>query len=104
MTETLTKLKEDGILNEWDINNLGYKYLLESETMYAGAMILKINTLLFPNYANGFDSYGEALFKLGQTNASIESYEKAVQIAKESNDPQLSLYEENLQKVKSNKK
>jgi hypothetical protein len=57
------------------------------------------NTLLFPKVANVFDSYAEALVVNGKMDKAAMNYQKAVDIAKSTNDPEVKLFEDNLEKV-----
>lgn len=63
--------------------------------------ILKSNTIHFPESPNVFDSYGEALKINGDLTAALESYQKAVDIATNNNDENLTYYKEALQKIKN---
>jgi hypothetical protein len=63
--------------------------------------IFKANTMLFPEAANVYDSYAEALAINGKLKESAENYQKAIDIAKATNDPNLELFMENLEKVKA---
>ena len=105
--QTIKQLKtchQAGILKEWHINRLGYEYLQEFNNGLAAEALFKGNTLLYPESPNVFDSYGEALAANGKMKEAIASYEKAVSVAKEKNDPNISAYQENLNKVKQNAK
>ena len=90
---------ELGIVDENDINQLGYIFLQEFDNSHAAEAVFKSNTILFPNSPNVFDSYGEALVINGKLEKGLKSYKKAVKLAKESKDPNTRLYEENLAKV-----
>ncbi len=98
--EQLTICREVGLLGEGDINIMGYEYLLEYKKPLIAESIFRANTLLHPNSANVFDSYGEALMMRGDLAASVENYQRAVDIAKENQDRDLELFEKNLANVK----
>ena len=89
-----------GLFGEWDINALGYEYLLQKEKPELALIIFKTNTKLFSGSANVFDSYGEALMNTGDLKGSIASYEKAIEIATKNEDRDLEFYKKNLQAVK----
>jgi CubicO group peptidase (beta-lactamase class C family) len=80
----LTELRADTVhyyVNEDEINELGLQllYATKSEGYNNLALeVLKLNTLIFPNSFNTYDSYGEALAKLGKTNEAIFMYEKSL--------------------------
>lgn len=96
---SITELVNAGLFGEWDINNLGYEYLLNLNKPQIALCILKSNTELFPNSPNVFDSYGEALKISGDLKASLVSYQKALDIAIKNNDPNLDYYKKALQKI-----
>jgi tetratricopeptide (TPR) repeat protein len=92
-----------GLVNEGDINQMGYEYMLELQKPEIAEIIFEVNTKLFPESANVFDSYAEALMHNGKKEEAIKSYQKAVALAKENQDPNLPLFKENLQRVKSDR-
>lgn len=61
------------------LNNLGYDLLFDDKLGEA-LEIFKLNTELFPNIANCWDSYGEALLKSGNKEAALTAYKKALKI------------------------
>lgn len=65
--------------DEFGINAIGLRYLRDEQFDRAIA-VLELNTIFFPNSANAFDSYGEALLKKGDTAASIQNYRKSLQL------------------------
>lgn len=77
--ETLIKDPGHYEFDEEAINALGYEYLQSGETAEALA-IFKINVEAFPQSANVYDSYGEALMKAGQTEAAITNYKKSLEL------------------------
>lgn len=97
----LEKCIEKRYLEEYNINALGYQYLMEFEKPDVAEVLFLANTKLHPNSPNAFDSYGEVLMIKGDLKASLENYQKAVSLAKENDDWDLAVYEKNLQKVKN---
>ena len=65
---------KDGILN-----NLGYQ-LIEAGKMDEAVDLLKLNTELFPDIANCWDSYGEVLLKKGDKKGALKAYQRALSI------------------------
>ena len=63
---------------EADINTLGYRLLPSNRP--AALAAFRINVRAFPNSANAWDSYGEALLTDGQRDAAIAAYRKAVEL------------------------
>jgi len=62
------------------LNALGYAYLYEANDVDKAIELFKLNTELFPDIANCWDSYGEALAKSGKKEEAIKAYEKALAI------------------------
>ncbi len=100
VVESMKACKEAGLIGEGEINGLGYQYLIEHEKPLTAELIFKTNTLLYPNSANVYDSYGEALAANGKLNQALKSYEMAVQVAEKNGAPNLDLFKENLEKIK----
>ncbi|MEL6811116.1 MAG: serine hydrolase [Bacteroidota bacterium] len=68
------------------LNRLGYRILKKEliqtdETTKWAIAIFKLNTALFPNDGNSWDSLGEAYVKNNQKSKAVESYKKALQLA-----------------------
>lgn len=88
-----------GLLQEWQINFMGYEYLNSLDNPKVAEIILRSNSRLFPESANAHDSYGEALAANGKMEASLKNYQKAVELARAGNAPDLQMYEDNLKKA-----
>ncbi|MEO6654536.1 MAG: tetratricopeptide repeat protein, partial [Pyrinomonadaceae bacterium] len=81
---------------EADINTFGYR-LVSLKKMDEAVDMFKLNTELYPNSANAFDSLGEAYATQGNKEEAIRSYEKALSI-----DPAFASSVEALMKLKGN--
>lgn len=99
--EHLTVCKEAGLLGEGDINGLGYEHLMQHEKPNIAEAIFRANTMLYPQSANVFDSYGEALMMSGKLEASAKNFQRAVDLAIEHGDGNLEYFQRNLATVKS---
>ena len=77
--EVLTENFHPGEPKDLILNNVGYNLLSAGETDDA-MQIFKLNTELFPQIANTWDSYGEALLKAGSRKAALDAYEKGLAI------------------------
>jgi len=66
-------------LNEGEFNSLGYD-LLSSNKIVEALETFKINTRLFPESWNVYDSYGEALLKIGQKEEAIKMYKQSIKL------------------------
>lgn len=96
---SLKKTCEAGLLDEAEINGLGYEYLMQHKQPKTAEAIFYSNTMLFPNSANVYDSYGEALAANGKMEEALKIYQKAVETAKVTNDGNLNMFMENLKRV-----
>ena len=67
-------MPEDAILNQ-----IGYDFLFENKIDDA-IEIFKLNTELFPDSANAWDSYGEGLLAQGKKEEALKAYKKALSI------------------------
>lgn len=97
------KCLKANLTNEDEINQLGYTHLYEMNKPSVAEVIFKVNTQLFPESANVYDSYGESLAHNGKKDAAIKSYKKAIELAKKNNDQNLKLFEENLTRLQSDR-
>ncbi len=66
-------------LNEEEMNIIGYDLLNAGEFSYA-ATVFKLNIDQYPRSFNVYDSYGEALMKLGDKEHAIKNYEKSLEL------------------------
>lgn len=63
-------------INEWDINNVGYKHLRDKD--YDKAVeVFKLNAALHPNSYNVFDSLAEGYLRSGDSLKAYENYKLA---------------------------
>ncbi|KGK29427.1 alpha/beta hydrolase [Cellulophaga sp. E6(2014)] len=65
--------------SESDLNDWAYTFLTNEESEKALA-IFKLNTMLFPDSFNAFDSYGEALLLSNNKPEAIKMYEKSIEL------------------------
>ena len=66
-------------VSEQMINGLGY--MLLNQNMDTDALdILQLNTELYPDAFNTYDSYGEVLLKLGKKEEAINAYKKSLEL------------------------
>ena len=87
--DTYRKDRQAGIgsykVSENDINGKGYNYLFNGKAEEA-LLFFKLNVEEYPNSANVYDSYGEALMTLGDTAQAIINYEKSLKLNPENNN------------------
>lgn len=66
-------------IRQWRLNRLGYKYI-RNKNYDAALEIFKINTVLYPQSSNTFDSLGEAYYLKKDTVNAIANFKKALSI------------------------
>lgn len=66
-------------LSEGGINSFGYQ-LMSSGKDAEALKIFKLNTELYPDGYNTFDSYGECLMKMGDKKNGIIAYKKSLEL------------------------
>ncbi len=91
----ITSAVEAQLLNERDINRLGYGYL-SAEAPFIALALFQANAQLFSSSANAHDSYAEALAKVGENDLALENYQKAVSLAVEQEHYDLPGFRRNL--------
>ncbi|MCB9059570.1 MAG: hypothetical protein H6627_13440 [Calditrichae bacterium] len=96
--EALEGRLDSGMFGEADINLSGYSYLSNKQAGIA-VLIFEFNTLKFPQSANVYDSFGDALKQTGRINDAVVSYKKAVELAKQNNDENLEIFKNNLKEA-----
>jgi len=97
-------LKSSGF-NERTINNIAYQQLRNPDNLALALLTFKYNTLQYPQSANAFDSYGEALLKQGKLKQAEQQFLKAIELASSANDSStLKNSEKNLEKINQLKK
>lgn len=85
--QTLIEIKRqfyEGALSAYNvseeaINNFGYELIGKNRENDA-SKVLKLNTQLYPNAYNTFDSYGEILLKLGKKKKAKKAYKRSLQL------------------------
>ena len=96
----LRKCEEAGLFEEWNINALGYDYLLQHKKPNIAASVFKANIMLHPNSSNVYDSYAECLMMNGDLKGAVKHYQKAVEVARKNEDRDLPFYQRNLENAK----
>ena len=69
----------DNTIDEWTLNKLAYKMVRKHRLKQAIALF-KINTQLYPQSSNVFDSLGDGYWQLKDTAQAIKNYKKALAI------------------------
>ncbi|UCE67564.1 MAG: hypothetical protein JSU85_06005 [Candidatus Zixiibacteriota bacterium] len=86
-------------VSEGFLNNLGYQFL-NIRDLEESLKIFAHNINLYPNSANVYDSYGEALERDSQLEKALENYQIAYNKGKENSDPNENIYRQNYERVK----
>ena len=104
LKQALSACQSRGIYLEKDINQLGYSLLRDRKQPKTAVVVFKANTGFYPESANVHDSYAEILVSVGKLKEALASSEKAVLIGKKTQDPNLELFVESLDKLKKGMK
>lgn len=64
---------------EGSINRKGYA-LMQNGDLESAFQVLTLNTMLFPNSSNVWDSLGECSFNMKKFNLSLQYYEKSIEL------------------------
>lgn len=75
----IKKTNKDFKLSEDEINSWGYQ-LLEQNKKNEALQVFQLNTLLFPNSSNVYDSYAETLESLGNRKEAITNYKRSLEL------------------------
>jgi tetratricopeptide (TPR) repeat protein len=96
LARTFNELKKShpSEINEGTLNILGYS-LIGNKRIQDAVEIFKLNVKIHPDYANGYDSLGEAYLGMGEKDLAIKAYKKALEL-----DPGLRSSKEALEKLK----
>jgi len=73
------------INNKAILNRIGFKQVSDNRDTDWGISLLKLNTSLFPDDGNLWDSLGEGYYILKENNNAIKSFEKAIELRPETN-------------------
>ena len=65
--------------HEYEINGMGYQYL-QADDVDAAIVIFELNTRMFPQSGNVWDSLGEGYMVKGEVELAIQNYEKSLEI------------------------
>ncbi|MEI7898461.1 MAG: serine hydrolase [bacterium] len=84
------------------LNNVGYSFLVANQFDKA-EFVLKLNTELFPDSGNAYDSYSSALEKNHKIDQAIQMQKKAVTIGTRNKDELLETFKRNLEILESKK-
>ena len=96
--EIIANLVDKNIINELQINDIGYHYV-EIELPKAAEIVFKSNVMINANSANANDSYAESLATNGKLKESIQYYKNAVKFASEQNTGTVEQHQKSLDSV-----
>lgn len=78
-TEFKKALQSEYNVTEGAINSFGYQ-LMNNNRDNEALKIFKLNTTLYPDRYNTYDSYGECLLKIKQTEKGLKAYRKSLEL------------------------
>jgi tetratricopeptide (TPR) repeat protein len=79
---------------EGDLNIEGYM-LMGEKNIDQALNVFELNTILYPESANTYDSFGEALVNAENKEKAVKMFEQAFIIAKRNNNPNIDYFEKN---------
>lgn len=79
MLAKIEKDTADYVLDEEELNELGYQFLAANMDT-AAYEVFKANVRLFPSSWNVYDSYGEVLAKMGKKEEAIRMYKRSIDL------------------------
>ncbi|GLR18220.1 DUF6090 family protein [Portibacter lacus] len=86
------KKDSDYITSIWAINALGYD-LFKKKNFNEALKLFKLNTELYPDKANPWDSYSECLMAMGKKEEGIKAYKKFVELSPDNDSAKRTLEE-----------
>jgi len=78
--EILQQGLDNDLLDEDQINMMGYQYLITKKNIDMAILVFRFNAQAFPNSYNVFDSLGEAYLKQGNNKLARQHYKKSLQL------------------------
>jgi len=85
-------------ITEATLNQIGYQ-LLQTEKTDKAIEVFKYNLELYPKSANVYDSLGDGYDAKGSTKKALKNYKKAALLGELMNDPNLSAYKNNVERL-----
>jgi tetratricopeptide (TPR) repeat protein len=79
-------------ITQFEINNLAYKLMRQDKNSDA-LKLFQLNVELYPNEFNVYDSYGECLLKMGDTENGINAYKKSLELNSDNTNAKIVLSE-----------
>lgn len=66
--------------SEFETNSWGYQLLNDDDNIQAALQVFELNTMMFPNSSNVWDSYGEALLRAGNKVEAMKMYQRSIEL------------------------
>jgi Flp pilus assembly protein TadD len=76
--EARVRSAPSGAFAEGVVNAVGYSHILRSRDVAKAVAVFEINTRVFPDSANAWDSLAEGLAEAGDRQGAIASYRKSL--------------------------
>ena len=92
MIKKQDKDNPDYFISEREINLLGY-VLMRQDNNDAALKLFKLNTELYPDAYNTYDSFGECLLKMGDIKNGIKAYKKSLELNPDNTNAKIVLSE-----------
>ncbi|WP_400080964.1 S41 family peptidase [Winogradskyella sp. R77965] len=93
----IKECQKENLISRTDINRLGYKFLENNPSI--AESIFELNTKLYPQSSNVFDSYGDGLKANGKLEEALQAYKKAIEIGELIGSSNMAIYKANIKAV-----
>ncbi|WP_223669866.1 S41 family peptidase [Kangiella shandongensis] len=95
----MDRFKSNLAMNEIQLNDLGYEYLLKNKQPTIGLLVMKFTARTYPDSANVYDSLGDAWLNMKQPELAKKSFAKGLQLVDEADEALKETLQQNLAKA-----
>ena len=99
LLERLDNCLKMGLVGEEQINWLGYQLIDDAAKLHLAEAVMEANAGYYPDSANAYDSWGDALMKRQKFIEAAQCFRKAVELGEKTGDQYLSIFKTNLEKA-----
>lgn len=91
--KSTNKKDSDYITYDWAINALAYDLFRQKKSFNDALKLFKLNTELYPDMPNPWDSYSECLLAMGKKEEGIKAYKRFVELSPDNESAKRALEE-----------
>ena len=93
LIKSTNKKDSDYITYDWAINALAYDLFRQKKSFNDALKLFKLNTELYPDMPNPWDSYSECLLAMGKKEEGIKAYKRFVELSPDNESAKRALEE-----------